>query len=196
MDDTLERIVKCIGPKHGAKKQLAEYLGIHPNVITNWLNGRNRSYRRYLDEIAQYFNVSVSYLKGNTDQKNFDLESEEMYKIFEELLNLHGITAYKVAKETGISTSTMTEWKKGKYVPKADKLQKIADYFGVSLEYLMTGKTSEKKTPAPETRDGKGKNLVRTIGRDGSYSERWLTDEQLEALQAIINQMPDVEDDF
>ena len=120
MDDTLERIVKCIGPKHGAKKQLAEYLGIHPNVITNWLNGRNRSYRRYLDEIAQYFNVSVAYLKGDTDKKN----------------------------------------------------------------------------PAPEIRDGKGKNLVRTIRHDGSYSGRWLTDEQLEALRAIINQMPDVEDDF
>ena len=119
-----------------------------------------------------------------------------MYEIFEELLKLHGITAYKVAKETGISTSTMTEWKKGKYVPKADKLQKIADYFDVSLEYLMTGKTNKQKTPAPETRAGKGKNLVRTIGRDGSYSERWLTDEQLEALQAIINQMPDVKDDF
>lgn len=72
MDDTLERIVKCIGPKHGAKKQLAEYLGIHPNVITNWLNGRNRSYRHYLDEIAQYFNVSVDYLLTGelSEQKN------------------------------------------------------------------------------------------------------------------------------
>lgn len=78
MDDTLERIVKCIGPKHGAKKQLAEYLGIHPNVITNWLNGRNRSYRHYLDEIAQYFNVSVDYLLTGepSEQKNIPLNAE------------------------------------------------------------------------------------------------------------------------
>jgi transcriptional regulator with XRE-family HTH domain len=60
-----------------------------------------------------------------------------MYSIFESLLEKHGVTAYKVAKATGITTSTLTSWKQGKYVPKPDKLQKIADYFGVSLGYLM-----------------------------------------------------------
>jgi transcriptional regulator with XRE-family HTH domain len=60
-----------------------------------------------------------------------------MYSIFESLLEKHGVTAYKVAKATGITTSTLTSWKQGKYVPKPDKLQKIADYSGVSLGYLM-----------------------------------------------------------
>lgn len=69
MDILLERIIECIGPRHGAKKELAEHLGIHPNVITNWLNGRNKSYRRYANNIADYFNVSVDYLLGKTDQK-------------------------------------------------------------------------------------------------------------------------------
>lgn len=62
-----------------------------------------------------------------------------MYEIFEQLLNDHGVTAYRVAKETGITTATLTSWKQGKYTPKREKLQKIADYFEVSLEYLMTG---------------------------------------------------------
>lgn len=60
-----------------------------------------------------------------------------MYEIFEKLLEKHGITAYRVAKETGITTATLTSWKQGKYVPKKDKLQKIADYFGVTVDYLM-----------------------------------------------------------
>lgn len=42
MDILLERIIECIGPRHGAKKELAEHLGIHPNVITNWLNTAKR----------------------------------------------------------------------------------------------------------------------------------------------------------
>ena len=54
MDILLERIIECIGPRHGAKKELAEHLGIHPNVITNWLNGRNKSYRRYVNERAAF----------------------------------------------------------------------------------------------------------------------------------------------
>lgn len=60
-----------------------------------------------------------------------------MYKIFEELLQKHGVTAYKVSKETGIATSTLSDWKKGKSTPKQDKLQKIADYFGITLAYLL-----------------------------------------------------------
>lgn len=63
-----------------------------------------------------------------------------MYEIFEKLLAEKGLTAYKVAKETGISTATLTSWKKGVYVPKPDKMKKIADYLGVSEDYLRTGK--------------------------------------------------------
>lgn len=68
-----------------------------------------------------------------------------MYEIFEKLLKERGITAYRVAKETGVTTATLTSWKQGKYTPKPEKMQKIAEYFGVSLEYLMTGKESEEK---------------------------------------------------
>lgn len=72
-----------------------------------------------------------------------------MYEIFEALLKERGVTPYKVSKETGISTATLSDWKNGRSTPKQDKLKKIADYFGVSLDYLMTGQedTEEKKNP-------------------------------------------------
>lgn len=66
-----------------------------------------------------------------------------MYEIFSELLQTHGVTPYKVSKETGVSQSTLSDWKRGISTPKQDKLQKIADYFNVSLEYLMTGEEKE-----------------------------------------------------
>mgnify|MGYP003282049348 CR=1 FL=1 len=66
-----------------------------------------------------------------------------MYEIFQKLLEKHHVTAYKVSKATGISTATLSDWKKGRSNPKQDKLQKIADYFNVSLEYLLTGKEKE-----------------------------------------------------
>ncbi|MGO5051210.1 helix-turn-helix domain-containing protein [Lachnospiraceae bacterium LCP25S3_G4] len=62
-----------------------------------------------------------------------------MYEVFVELLQRFNVTAYKVAKETGISQTTFSNWKSGRSIPKADSLQKIADYFNVSVEYLMTG---------------------------------------------------------
>lgn len=66
-----------------------------------------------------------------------------MYEIFVKLLEQHGVTAYKVSKATGIAGSTFTDWKTGRSVPKQDKLQKIADYFGVTVDYLMTGKEKD-----------------------------------------------------
>ena len=69
-----------------------------------------------------------------------------MYEIFVELLQKYGTTPYKVSKETGVSQSTLSDWKRGKSTPKPDKLQKIADYFGISLIYLMTKDEKDIKT--------------------------------------------------
>lgn len=60
-----------------------------------------------------------------------------MYNIFEQLLTINNVSAYKVSKETGIAQSTFSDWKNGRSVPKQEKLTKIADYFNVSLNYLM-----------------------------------------------------------
>lgn len=68
-----------------------------------------------------------------------------MYEIFVKLLEKYGVTAYKVSKATGIGGSTFTDWKNGRSIPKQDKLQKIADYFGVTIDYLMTGKEEPEK---------------------------------------------------
>lgn len=59
-----------------------------------------------------------------------------MYEIFEKLLQEKGITPYRLSKDTGISTATLTSWKQGKYNPKPEKLKIIADYLGVSYNYL------------------------------------------------------------
>ena len=60
-----------------------------------------------------------------------------MYKKFQELLDKTNKTAYKVAKDTGISTATLSSWKNGNYRPKLEKLQVLADYFNVSIEYFL-----------------------------------------------------------
>ena len=83
-----------------------------------------------------------------------------MYEIFERLLRQAGVTAYRVSKETGIGASTFSDWKKGRSTPKQEKLQKIADYFGVSVEYLMTGKNSSPDKAELTAKD------EREIGRD------------------------------
>ena len=62
-----------------------------------------------------------------------------MFEILEKLMQQRGVNLSTISKATGVSVSTLTDWRAGRYTPKADKRQKIAEYFGVSLEYLDTG---------------------------------------------------------
>ena len=47
------------------------------------------------------------------------------------------MTDYEVSKKTGIPTSTLSNWKAGRYKPKADKIMKIAELFEVPMEDIM-----------------------------------------------------------
>ncbi len=67
-----------------------------------------------------------------------------MYKIYCELRDAKGCRDSDVAKATNITKSTFSDWKNGRSEPKREKLVKIADFFGVTLEYLTTGKDSPR----------------------------------------------------
>ena len=56
------------------------------------------------------------------------------YEVYARMREARGVSDYAVCVATGIDPSTVSNWKTGKYTPKLDKLKKIADYFGVSVE--------------------------------------------------------------
>lgn len=62
-----------------------------------------------------------------------------MYSKFVELLQKTNVTPYQVSKATGISQSTLSDWKTGRAKPKADKLLQLAEYFGVTVDYFLKG---------------------------------------------------------
>lgn len=71
-----------------------------------------------------------------------------MYKVFEELLRQKGVTVADVCRATGIRQSTMSNWKKRGNQLSAKNAQLVADYFGVSIDYLMGNKAVNMR---PET---------------------------------------------
>ena len=60
-----------------------------------------------------------------------------IYSNFKCLLEQNSVTPYQVSKATGISQSTLSDWKTGRAKPKADKLLKLAEYFGVTVDYFL-----------------------------------------------------------
>ena len=75
-----------------------------------------------------------------------------IFERIEELRKTIGISQGKLEKELGFSNGSISKWKNS--TPKSDRLQKLADYFGVSVEYLMTGNDDEaKEQPQLSARD-------------------------------------------
>lgn len=68
---------------------------------------------------------------------------------FYNLCTERGIKPNAVCKELGFSNATATHWKAGK-TPKSDTIQKIASYFGVSTDFLLTGKGTKKEAPSDD----------------------------------------------
>lgn len=60
-----------------------------------------------------------------------------MYDVYEKARDAKGYTDYKVSQLTGIAKTTFSDWKKGIYVPKVDKLMKIAEVLEIPLESLI-----------------------------------------------------------
>lgn len=61
--------------------------------------------------------------------------------ILVKLIEERGVTAYQIAKATGLSNTALSRYKSGKQDPAIDKLIAIADFFDVSTDYLL-GRTS------------------------------------------------------
>ncbi len=62
-----------------------------------------------------------------------------MYKQYEKLLMNKGVSTYQVCAATGLSQSTISTWKTRGGSLSVENLKKLADYFGVTIEYFLTG---------------------------------------------------------
>jgi len=63
------------------------------------------------------------------------------------LMQKRNITAAGLSRETGIPTSNISDWKKGKSNPSAEAVLKIASFLSVSTDYLLC----RTDTPSPPT---------------------------------------------
>lgn len=64
------------------------------------------------------------------------------YERYCEIRNKLNYKDSDVAKGAKITKSTFSDWKAGRYTPKQEKMQKIADFLGVTVDYIKTGNES------------------------------------------------------
>lgn len=71
-----------------------------------------------------------------------------MVERIRELCRRDGINLKRLEEAVGIGNGIIARWSKS--VPSADKLAAVAEYFGVSMEYLLTGKETAPAHEEPE----------------------------------------------
>lgn len=106
-----------------------------------------------------------SDLKDTNKIKVFNKKVEPCSNIFgvrlRALIERKGVTQLQFAEEFGLSESQLYNWLKRTEPPLAKHWPKLAEYFGVSTNYLTTG-TPEKieppRTGHPESFDSKSQN--------------------------------------
>lgn len=86
-----------------------------------------------------------------------------MWERIEKLMAAKGVKIADIHKATGISYSSFTDWRKGKCNPKPDKLQKIADYFEVPMEWLTKGTVQTLVQQEGHTEDAEMTELILAI---------------------------------
>lgn len=59
-----------------------------------------------------------------------------MYENYVKIRDSKGLRDSDVSRGTGIASSVFSDWKKGRYTLKYDKLQKIAEFLGVTTDQL------------------------------------------------------------
>lgn len=64
------------------------------------------------------------------------MERKALYEQYLKLAEARNVSNYKVSKDTHIAQETLSSWKKGKYTPKRDKIETLAEYFGVAPDFF------------------------------------------------------------
>ena len=118
------------------------------------------------------------------------MDIEKIVQNIQQICKEHGTTPTVACRESGAGKDMVTNMKMRGNLPSIEKMTMLAAYLGVTTSELL----GEKKEPTPVSEDGQNYNLIQIAGRDGSHLERKLTDEQVAALKALIDQLPDADD--
>lgn len=116
-----------------------------------------------------------------------------------EMLEEKGVTAYRLSKSLGIHQTTVKNWVDGTSKPRTEFVQKMADFFGVSPDYLMgwsNNRTAQEEDENLSLKDRRdiAKDLNRIMDeiqndKDGPlyYNGIEIDEESLALLQAAMN---------
>ena len=141
--------LKILRKKQGLTQQeVADFFGVKQPIYQKWESGMRKPSYENLSMLACIFDVSIDYLLGDYLEiskerylklkKQKEEEKKNLFSVrLKELRLQHGFSQEELAEQIGIKQNSYSDWENGKSKPNYEKLEKIADFFGVSLDWLF-----------------------------------------------------------
>lgn len=119
------------------QSEVAKILNTNQSQYGKYENGKTNLSIENAKKLADYFEVSVPYLLGLDDDSTDSIGKIPRKNIFSELARNKGKSLKEISEETGILYPTLSGYNQGIRTPKKENAIKLADYFGVSVAYLL-----------------------------------------------------------
>lgn len=129
-----------------SKEKKAAIIGINHTTYSRIYNYGIVPRTPALVKIADYFNVSVAYLMGESDSDYFSpiINKVPFTSRLDSLLQEKNIkTLYDLSQKVHIHRNNIRQWYTADCLPLIDDLFILADFFGVSVDYLL-GRTDDR----------------------------------------------------
>ncbi len=141
-----QRFLELISDFDCKKSEIPKLLNIDYNVYIKITEFGIIPKPVVLIRIADYFNISIEYLLGRSNNSYF-IKAENVTTFLERYQALkveNNLTDYAIAQKLHITTSYTTNWKNKKYMPSIINLIELSETFKVSIDYLL-GRTDERQ---------------------------------------------------
>lgn len=193
--------LKLLREEKGLTQQdVADVLNVGRATIAGYeTKGKQPDYEK-LTKLAEFFDTSIDYLLGRMDNSNIDKkisESTENKTLSEKIKQLRkekDITQKELAETLSISPSTIAMYETGQRKPDSDMLETIADFFNVSVDYLL-GRSNIKNPEEKQESPKKNKDESSFIKEDSSSYDIDELEAKFEKLYPKIRQLSREEKD-
>ena len=128
-----------------SRSEIAKLIPLSQSTLSNALTYGIIPSTKTLVKIADFFDISISFLLGKTDTEDFYKNSSpaSFLSRFENLCSEKEVTHYKVAADCLFDKSNISRWISKGFLPELEILELLCDYFNVSIDYLL-GRTEDK----------------------------------------------------
>lgn len=220
-EDMAKRIRELRRERGYTLEKIAKDVGVGKSTVRKWETGIIANMRRdKIAALAQSLNTTPAYLMGWDDEpvsddtnaialakdnlsraveNNPDLPSG---KRLEMLFDFSDFDHIVVCFNLGIDQTYLNQWMDNNNLPPKPIIDKILGVFHIKPEDLLPDaelaiyRAESAEWDNFEPNIDVFRNVIKIAGRDGSYQERVLSDQQLAALKALLDQLPDASDDL